>query len=352
MTPDGSLTTGATGAGGNSAAAGAADEPYDVVIIGAGPAGLAAGLSLVRARRRTLLIDSNRPRHSATLRSHGFITRDGVPPLELRRIGREEYEAYPAAQFHMGLVRSVEPVPGADAADATDARFIVSTKGMRGEKNRVVTARTVLIATGLAETLPALPSIRAWYGTNLHSCIACDGYEEADRALALIGETDDLAEHALLISQWTDDLIVFTNGIGAITDADEVALAARGIRVDRRALTDVVGERGAMTGIQVADGDFVPRDGGFVRPRYAAAATFASALDLATNVEGLLAVDAQGRTSVPGLYAAGDTTPPGPEQLLVSAGEGARAAVAINRELLGPLATYPPLNLAGHPKVG
>ncbi|TFC57530.1 NAD(P)/FAD-dependent oxidoreductase [Cryobacterium sp. TMB1-7] len=343
MSSDGLLGAGA----GSDSAAGAVEAPYDVVIIGAGPAGLAAGLNLVRARRRTLMIDSNRPRHSATLRSHGFITRDGVPPLELRRIGREEYEAYPAAEFHMGLVRSVEQLPAAAAA-----RFTVSTKGMRGEKNRVVTARTVLIATGLAETLPALPSIRAWYGTNLHSCIACDGYEEADRALALIGETDDLAEHALLISQWTDDLIVFTNGVGQVTDADEAALAARGIRVDRRPLTDVVGERGVMTGIQVADGEFVAREGGFVRPKYEAAATFAASLTPTTDAAGLLVVDDQGRTSVPGLYAAGDTTPPGPEQLLVSAGEGARAAVAINRELLGPLATHPPVNLAGRPGVG
>ena len=161
MSPDGSLSAGA----GSDPAAGTARAPYDVVIIGAGPAGLAAGLNLVRARRRTLMIDSNRPRHSATLRSHGFITRGGVPPLELRRIGREEYEAYPAAEFHMGLVRSIEPLSGDDGADATGARFTVSTKGIRGEKNRAVTARTVLIATGLAETLPALPSIRAWYGT-------------------------------------------------------------------------------------------------------------------------------------------------------------------------------------------
>lgn len=348
MTPDGSLSTGSEKAAG----AASAEVPYDVVIIGAGAAGLAAGLNLVRARRRTLMIDSNRPRHSATLRSHGFITRDGVPPLELRRIGREEYEAYPAAEFHMGLVRTVEQLPGADLADATAARFTVSTKGMRGEKNRVVTARTVLIATGLAETLPALPSIRAWYGTNLHSCIACDGYEEADRALALIGETDDLAEHALLISQWTDDLIVFTNNVGQITDADEAALAARGIRVDRRPLADVVGERGSMTGIELADGEFVPRAGGFVRPKYAAAATFVAALTPAMDAYGLIVVDPQGRTSVPGLYAAGDTTPPGPEQLLVSAGEGARAAVAINRELLGPLTTHPPLNLAARTEVG
>ena len=105
-----------------------------------------------------------------------------------------------------------------------------------------------------------------------------------------------------------------------------------------------------MTGIQVADGEFVAREGGFVRPRYEAAATFAGALNPAKDAAGLIVVDPQGRTSVPGLYAAGDTTPPGPEQLLVSAGEGARAAVAINRELLGPMNLNGSLNLAGRPE--
>jgi thioredoxin reductase len=309
-------------------------DHYDVVVLGAGPAGLAAGLSLVRARRSTLLIDSNRPRNAATLHSHGFITRDGISPLELRRLGREDFEKYPDASFHSALVRTVVPV--ADLAHE-GARFAITTKGLRGEPNREITAESVLVATGLAETLPALPSIRAWYGTNLHSCIECDGYEKSDAALALIGETSDLAESALLISRWTDDVIIFTNAVGVVTDAEEAALAARGVTVDRRPIADIAGEHGAMTGVQLEDGDFVPRDGGFVRPQWTPAIQYLDLVDLAVDDDGLVIVDEVGRTSIPGLYAAGDSTPPGADQLIIAAGSGARAAGAINRDLLGPL---------------
>ncbi|HYI31999.1 MAG TPA: NAD(P)/FAD-dependent oxidoreductase [Glaciibacter sp.] len=309
-------------------------DHYDVVVLGAGPAGLAAGLSLVRARRSTLLIDSNRPRNAATLHSHGFITRDGISPLELRRLGREDFEKYPDASFHSALVRTVVPV-----ADLTHerARFAITTKGLRGEPNREITAESVLIATGLAETLPALPSIRAWYGTNLHSCIECDGYEKSDAALALIGETNDLAESALLISRWSNDVIIFTNAVGVVSDAEEAALAARGIAVDRRPIADVAGEQGAMTGVQMEDGEFIPRDGGFVRPQWTPAIQYLDSIDLAVDADGLVIVDEVGRSSIPGLYAAGDSTPPGADQLIIAAGSGARAAGAINRDLLGPL---------------
>lgn len=309
-------------------------DHYDVVVLGAGPAGLAAGLSLVRARRSTLLIDSNRPRNAATLHSHGFITRDGISPLELRRLGREEFEKYPDASFHSALVRTVVRV-----ADLTHerARFAITTKGLRGEPSREVTAESVLVATGLSETLPALPSIRAWYGTNLHSCIECDGYEKSDAALALVGETSDLAESALLISRWTDDLIIFTNAVGSVSDTEEAALAARGITVDRRPIADIAGEHGAMTGVRLEDGDFIPRDGGFVRPQWTPAIQYLDLVDVAVDDDGLIIVDDLGRTSIPGLYAAGDSTPPGADQLIIAAGSGARAAGAINRDLLGPL---------------
>ena len=291
----------------------------EVVVIGAGPAGLSAALNLVRARRMTHVLDSNRPRNAATFLAHGFVTRDGIPPLELRRLGREELEAYPEASFEKAVVTSVTR-----EADGFVVAFGATS----------VSAKAIVISTGLTEKFPALPSLRQFYGTSVHSCVECDAYEYADKPIALIGETDDLAERAIVISQWSRDLIVFTNGVGVITADDEARLTARGIRIDRRQISDVTGDRTGLTGVTLADGETVPRVAAFVRPVYSPNLGYAASLGLDVDADGYLVVDEGGRTSVPGVYAAGDSTAPGPQQLIVAAGAGAKVAAALNRDML------------------
>ncbi|MBH0023626.1 NAD(P)/FAD-dependent oxidoreductase [Salinibacterium sp. SWN248] len=311
---------------------------WDVVIVGGGPAGLSAALNLARARRRTLVLDSNRPRNSATFHSHGFLSRDGISPLELRKLGREELEQYPNVAFERTIVEGIEPlgaVGGLGAADAAGGASAAIGAGFTvTHRGGAVTTRTVLIATGLREVLPKLPLLRAFYGTSIHSCMECDGYEYADKPIALIGHTDDLAERALLLSQWSRDLIVFTQGLGHVSEADEAMLAERGIPVDRREVADVAGDRDGLTGVVLADGETIAREAAFVRPDYETALDFAAGLQLALDAEGLIVVDAAGRTSTAGAYAIGDATPPGPQQLIVAAGDGAEVAAVINRDLL------------------
>jgi len=302
-----------------------APMPYDadVIVIGAGPAGLSAALNLVRARRTVVLLDANRPRNAATLRSHGFLTRDGVPPLELRQLGRAEVEGYPEATVVSATVDSVEPVDGGWQVHGAWRGTEVSVR-----------SRAVVIATGLRESFPAMPSLRAFYGTSMHSCVECDAYEKAGEPLALIGETDDLANRALVIAAWSDDLVVFTNGVAPISDDDRARLAAANIAVEVRPIDDLVGDRSGMTGVRLADGEVVPRAGGFVRPEWHVDLDFVHA-PIERDAEGFVLVDRHGRTGVEGLYAVGDTTPPGPEQLIVAAGAGAVAAAAIHRDLVG-----------------
>lgn len=315
----------------------APDVDVDVIVIGAGPAGLSAALNLARSRHRVLVFDANRPRNAATLASHGFLSRDGISPLELRKIGLAELDEYPDTAVQRARVTSVQ---------RHGDGFEVTAAGLRGAPATVtVTALMLVLASGLTEVLPALPSIHHFYGTSLHSCLVCDGYEKRDQALALIGETDDVAERALLVSRWSRDLIVFTNGVGVVTAGQEDTLTARGIRVVREAVTDVVGGRSGMTGVALESGEVIPRVGGFIRPRFASTLDYAEALALERTPEGLVEVDAYGRSSVPHVYAAGDITPPGPKQLIVAAGAGAMVAGGINRdELLGwPGSSQPPM---------
>lgn len=293
---------------------------YDVVVLGAGPAGLGAALNLTRARFDVLVLDGNRPRHSATLKAHGFPTRDGVAPSELRRLGREELEAYPNCEVQFATVSTV-------TRDGDG--FQVEAKGVRGAPDRSVRVSSVVVATGLIEEMPALPSLRAYYGTSLHSCMMCDGYDHAGKPLALIGETDDLAHQARVLTRWSDDVVVFTNGVGVVSEEDEAELSRRGVRIERRRVADVEGDRDGLTGVRLEDGEVIPRSAGFLRPRYRAALGFLDALQSDKDADGLLLVDADGRTSVTGLYAAGDCTPPGPQQLVVAAGAGARVASAV-----------------------
>ncbi|OII35414.1 pyridine nucleotide-disulfide oxidoreductase [Curtobacterium sp. MMLR14_014] len=328
---------------------------HDVAVIGAGPAGLSAALNLVRAKRTVLLVDANRPRNAATLRSHGFLTRDGISPLELRKLGRTEVEGYPEATVVQSVVDLVAP-----DLDTDTWRVHGSWRGTELEAR----ARTVVVATGLREEFPALPMLRAFYGTAVHSCVECDAYDKAGQPLAFICETDDVVDRALLIAAWTDDLIVYTNGVAPLDDAGRARLASAGIVVDERVVEDLEGDRSGMTGVRLADGHVEPRTGGFVRPVWHAdldwlrtgattspSATSATGGNTAANgdtpgaldglqrdTQGLLVVDRVGRTSVPGLYAVGDVTPPGPEQLIVAAGHGAATAAAVHRDLVGGLA--------------
>jgi thioredoxin reductase len=325
---------------------------HDVAVIGAGPAGLSAALNLVRAKRTVLLVDANRPRNAATLRSHGFLTRDGISPLELRKLGRTEVEGYPEATVVQSVVDLVTP-----DVDTDTWRVHGSWRGTELEAR----ARTIVVATGLREEFPALPMLRAFYGTAVHSCVECDAYDKAGQPLAFICETDDVVDRALLIASWTDDLIVYTNGVAPLDDAGRARLASAGVVVDERVVEDLEGDRSGMTGVRLADGHVEPRTGGFVRPVWhadldwlrtsATTSTSATSGNTAVNgdtpealeglqrdTQGLLVVDRVGRTSVPGLYAVGDVTPPGPEQLIVAAGHGAATAAAVHRDLVGGLA--------------
>lgn len=303
---------------------------YDVLVIGGGPAGLSAALNLGRSLARVLVIDADRPRNAATLNSHGFLTRDGIPPHELRRLARAELTAYPNVELR-SRVRVVS-LRRADSAGEDDG---FTAEIGRREPTDTVSAATVLLATGLRETLPDVPNLRGYYGMSLFSCAACDAWELRDRRLALIGGSADLAERARLIARFTDTLTVFTHGADVVTAAEEAALRASGVAVQRQPIVELVGDRGRLEAVRLADGTTIAVDGGFVRPEWETELSFLDGIAPALDAVGNLVTDRDGRTDVPGLYAAGDAATPGPQQLIVAAGAGARVAAVMVHDMVG-----------------
>ncbi len=301
----------------------------DCVVVGGGPAGLSAALNLARAVATVALIDTGRPRNAATLRSHGYLSRDGIPPHELRKLGVAELRQYPHIRIHERTT-----VTRVSRGEAASHPFIVDVSSRTPGDAQRLAARTVLLATGLRETLPDVSGLRSFYGMSVFSCVACDGWELRDRPLALIGETSDLFARAVHLSRWTAELTVFTNGVAELSRDQESELDGRGIRVVRTPIAGLDGHRGQVAAVRLVDGSSVSVDGGFVRPVWDAPLDFLAETRPAIDADGFVIADADGRTSIPGLYAAGDLVAPGPQQLIVAAGAGARTAAAVVADLV------------------
>ena len=288
---------------------------YEVVVVGGGAAGLSAAIVLGRARRRVAVIDAGAPRNAPAAHMHGFLSRDGMPPAELLRLGREEAAGY-GVDFVADSVASIEP------------GFSVVLVG--GETLR---ARRLLIATGATDELPDIPGVADRWGRDFLHCPYCHGWEVRDQPLGVVSTGAGSVDYALLIRQWSDDVIVFAHAC-ALSDAERDQLSAGGIRVVDGDVRQLVVEDDRLHGVLLGDGRVVERAALFIRPNMRPRLT--GLLDLlACEVDdlGFVRVDAVGHTSVAGVWAAGNVANPR-AQVITAAGEGSAAAIAINADLV------------------
>ena len=296
-------------------------KPWDVVIVGGGPAGLSAALVLGRARRRVLLVDDAEKRRNAKAEHlHGFVTRDGTPPLEFRRIGREQLRPYDVT------VRDARVQSITGAKDA----FRVTLDDLGEER-----ARAVVLATGVVDTPLDVPGMREAWGRSVFQCPHCHGWERRERAWGVVLPSAALAAHGFIMTSWTRDLTVFTHGAFALPAELAERYAAAGVRVEAQPLRRVnVGAGGALSGVELADGRALPLDVLFTMP-HQAQPPLVQALGLALDEAGYVRVNELQETSVPGLYAAGDLTTFAQAALLAAAA-GARAGYALVGALVHP----------------
>jgi thioredoxin reductase len=287
---------------------------YDVVVVGAGAAGLNAALLLGRARREVAVIDVGEPRNAPASHMHGFLSRDGLPPAALLELGRAEIARY-----------GVRLIPG--RVDQIDHGYYVRMVG-----GPVLRARRILVATGLRDELPDIPGLRERWGKDLLHCPYCHAYEVRDQPLAVLGTHPGAVHQALLLRQWSDDVVFFAHTLD-VTVQDRDRLEARGVRIVEGEIKQLVVDEGRLRGVELAGGLVVPRAAAFVFPRMVARDELLTQLGCAKDDNGWVVTDRTGRTSVPGVWAAGNVIDPR-AQVIAAAGMGSAAAFAINTDLL------------------
>lgn len=299
---------------------------YDAIIVGGGPAGLAAAQALGRSLRSTLVLDAGEPRNAPATHMHNFISRDGTPPAEFRRIAREELETYETIELR--------DVPALGVEGSADAGFTVALPG-----GKTVRGRRVLLATGVIDEQPPIEGIAELWGRGVYHCPYCHGYEVRDTPLAVLGSSPAAIHLALHLRHLSDDVVLCTHGPADLDPVSREMLAASGVPMREEPVTRLEGRDGHLERIVFASGDPLERHAVFsalapMRQRSSLPRELGCRILDDDSVE----IDQLGQTSVPGVFAAGDMARRADSgrmsAVITAAASGTIAGAAIARDLV------------------
>jgi thioredoxin reductase len=292
---------------------------YDVVVIGGGPAGLSGALWLARYRRKVRVFDAEDPRNAATWAVHGYPGLQDISPRDLRKtLKLQAVDA--GAEYEPGVVLTVE-------GEQDDFRVTL-------EDGRVFGARRLLIATGLRDIVPEIPGLQDFYGTSIWHCPDCDGPSVVDKKVGVIGWGRQIAAYCMYFLTWTDRLTVLTHGHPPdLEQKARDALQRWAIPVRADVIERLEGEGGQLQRVVYHDGSTEDYDALFFHIASGPGSSFAADMGCQADEDGILEIDREYQTTVPGMYAAGDIVP-GSRLAIRAASEGVRAAVGIHKSLI------------------
>jgi len=298
------------------------DHEFDVLIVGGGAAGLSGAIALLRSRRRVLVVDAGRPRNAPADGVHNLLTRDGLPPSELVALGREEVRRYG------GEVLEGRALAAARLGDGFEV-------GLEGGGR--LTARRLLVTSGLVDVLPAIEGVRERWGHQVLHCPYCHGWEVRDQRIGVLATGPAAVHQALLFSQLSDDVVVLAHTAPPAAE-DRARLAAAGVRVREGEVIALEGPTHTLEGVRLADGTSIPLGAVVVAPRMLARSAVLDSLGLAPEAHpsGMgeqYASGPNGRTGIPGVWVAGNVADVG-AQVMAAAAAGTQAGAAINLDLI------------------
>lgn len=292
---------------------------FEVIIIGGSYAGLSAAMSLGRSLRKTLVIDSGKPCNAQTPHSHNFLTQDGLTPKQIALLGKEQVSNYPTIQFYDGL---------AAHARKTNDTFEIAT--LAGD---TFTAKKLILATGLKDLMPNIQGYAECWGISVIHCPYCHGYEVKHEKTGIIGNGEAGFEYAKMISNWTKDLTIFTNGSSTFTSEQSEKLSGHQIRIVEKAIATLVHENGKVEKIVFEDHSEEQITAIYSRPAFKQHSEIPGQLGCVLTETGLLKLEMFQQTSIPGVYAAGDNSHMA-RSVALAVSAGSMAGAMLNRELI------------------
>jgi thioredoxin reductase len=294
-------------------------KDFDVIIIGGSSAGLSAGMALGRAMRKVLIIDSDRPCNRQTPHSHNFFTRDGQTPGEILTIAREQTLKYPT----ITLLHS----EGTLCTSITNG-FEVSTRS--GE---TFSTKKVILAAGIKDQIPDIPGFAECWGISVIHCPYCHGYEYGHQRTGIFADGETAFEMAKLISNWTKDLILFTNGQSALTGDQETIISNNNIQIIGEEIAALDHDNGQITAIRLRNGSEIKLKALYARLPFVQHSDIALQLGCEFTDQGHIRVDTRQKTTIPGIYACGDSAS-GIRSIANAVNSGTMAGVMVNLELI------------------
>ena len=294
-------------------------QKTDVIIIGGSYAGLSAGMALGRALRKVLIIDGGEPCNRQTPHSHNFITQDGQTPKAISTLARNQVEKYETVQFYEGLAVQV---------NRTNQGFDVETK--TGE---LFTAKKLILASGIKDLLPPIEGFAACWGISVIHCPYCHGYEVRNEKTAVLTNGELGYDFSKMISNWTKDLILFTNGPSTFTEEQNLKLKKKGIGIIETEIDKFVHHNGQLEQVIFKDGSKIPLKVLYAKLPFTQQAGPSLQAGCELTEQGYIKTDGFQKTTIPGLYACGDNTWP-MRSVSNAVAEGTLTGAMVNRELI------------------
>lgn len=291
-------------------------DAYDAIVVGGGPAGLSAALALGRATRRVLVASCGPVRNAPAHAAHNIFTRDGTPPPDLVRIGREQLRTYDV---------SIRDECAEDVRSEGESYVLRLAGGLE------VRTRGIVLASGICDILPEVPGFQDLWGSGVFHCPYCHGWEVARQPLGIYARGDAALHLSKLLLVWTRDLILFTDGMSELPDGDLGRIRRNGIvvREDRVARLDGATE---LKAVIMESGEIIPRAGLFVSPEQQLRSELHLRLGCELSAQGRIAADGLGRTNVSRVFVAGDAGP-GQQSVASAIATGMLAGAGLNHDL-------------------